>query len=235
MAIVWGPSNTSGGNALRLGYELTVSPSSPTASTTSVNVTLKLYAGTRYSVVDSNNRYSVSGGFSASGSKSINHGSSSAWSTSNVTLIGTWSKAVALSYTARQTVSFSASMSGLEAAPGTARVSGSVTVPVRPVSAPAALTGLKVTRTRDSRHDLTWTRQATTAAPYDRIEIQRWDSAGGTYKVIATVSGTSTGFADASTVENRQYRYALQAVNAAGKSPSTYTPFFYTSPAAPPP
>lgn len=57
----------------------------------------------------------------------------------------------------------------------------------------------------------------------------------GTYKVIATVSGTSTGFADASTVENRQYRYALQAVNAAGKSPSTYTPFFYTSPAAPPP
>lgn len=234
MAIVWGSPTSSSGNALRLGYELTVSPSSPTPTTTSVNVTLKLYAGTRYSVVDSNNSYSVSGGFSAGGSKALSHGSSSSWSSSNTTLIGTWSKSVALSYTTRASVSFSASMSGVEATPGTAQVSGSVTVPVRPVSVPAALTGLKVTRTRDSRHDLTWTRQATTAAPYDRIEIQRWDSAGGTYKVIATVSGTSTGFADASTVENRQYRYALQAVNAAGKSPFTYTPFFYTSPAAPP-
>ena len=233
MAISWGSPNSSSGNAARLGYELTYSPSSPTASTTSVTVTLRLYAGTRYSVSDSNNSYSVSGAFSASGSKSINHGSSSAWSTSNVTLIGTWSKAVALSYTARQTVSFSASMSGLEAAPGTARVSGSVTVPVRPVSAPAAPTGLKVTRTSDSRHNLTWTRQATTAAPYDRIEIHRWDSAGGAYKVIATVSGTSTGFTDVSTVENRQYRYAIRAINAAGKSPFTYTPFFYTNPSPP--
>ncbi|MFB2571365.1 hypothetical protein [Micrococcus sp. IITD107] len=236
MAISWGSPTSSSGNALRLGYELTVSPSSPTASTTSVTVTLKLYAGTRFGSYDDFNSYSVSGDFTASGSKSLNHTSSSSWSTTNVTLIGSWSKSVSLSYTTRATVRFSATMSGVEAAPGTARVSGAVTVPLRPVSAPAAPTNVTVRRAHDAQHGLYWDRNATTAAPYDRQRIDRYDSVTGGYKTIATVSGTATAFTDSSTVANRRYRYRLVAINAAGSSTlgeSNASPFFFTSPTGP--
>lgn len=218
---------------MRLGRELTVSPSSPTASTTSVTVTLRLYVGTRYSVSDSNNSYSVTGGFSASGSKSFSHGSSSSWSSANVTLIGTWSKTVPLSYSSRETVSFSATLSGVEATPGTARISGSVTVPLRPVSSAAAPTNVNVVRSSDARHTVSWTRQATTAAPYDRIEVQRWDSVAAAFKTIATISGTATSFVDTSTVANRRYRYAIRGTNAWGKGAYGYSVFFNTSPSAP--
>ena len=233
MAISWGSPNSSSGNAARLGYELTVSPSSPTSSTTSVTVTLRLYVGTRYSVSDSNNSYSVTGGFSASGSKPFSHGSSSSWSSSNVTLIGTWSKTVPLSYSSRETVGFSATLSGVEATPGTARVSGSVTVPLRPVSSAAAPTNVNVVRSSDARHTVSWTRQATTAAPYDRIEVQRWDSVAAAFKTIATISGTATSFVDTSTVANRRYRYAIRGTNAWGKGAFGYSAFFNTSPSAP--
>lgn len=236
MAISWGSPNSSSGNALRLGYELTVSPSSPTASTTSVTVTLRLYAGTRFGSYDDFNSYVIAGDFTASGSKSLNHTSSSSWSTTNVTLIGSWSKSVSLSYTTRATVRFSATMSGVEAAPGTARVSGAITLPLRPVSVPAAPTNVTPARSTDTGHWISWTRNATTAAPYDKQLVQRWDNVGGVYKTIATVSGTATSFSDQSTVANRRYRWQVRAVNAAAISStgeSNRSPYVYTTPAAP--
>ncbi|MEU3847204.1 fibronectin type III domain-containing protein [Micrococcus terreus] len=236
MAISWGAANAGSGAAMRLGYELTYSPSSVTSSTTSVTVTLRLYIGTRYGAWDDVNSYSVSGDFSASGSRSINHTSSSSWSTSNVTLIGSWTKTVSLSYTSRAKVSFSASMSGVEAAPGTARVSGAITLPLRPVSTPSAPTNVTVTRSSDTGHWVSWTRNATTGAPYDRQLVQRWDNVGEVYKTIATISGTATSFSDQSTVANRRYRWQVRAVNAAAISStgeSNRSPYVYTTPAAP--
>jgi len=228
----WGTAVGSN-NQARLGYDVSYSPANPTSSTSSVTVTLTVYLWTRYSVSDSTNNYAVSGDFSGSGSANVNHGSSSSWSTSNRTTLYSSSKSFTLFYTTTQTVSFSASMTGLNAISGTPTVSGSITLPKRPVTAPANHTNVNVTRSSDTRQNVTWTRNATTSAPYDSQVLQRWDSYYNAYRTIANLSGTATSYADQSTVANRRYRYRILAKNDAGQSAYVPSPYISTTPAEP--
>lgn len=101
---------------------------------------------------------------------------------------------------------------------------------------PAAPTGVSVSRSSDTRQNVSWTRRATSAAPYTSQRVQRrlynangWSS----WVTIATVSATATSYADTSTVANRSYEYRVQAVNASGTATSAASPTARTTPAAP--
>lgn len=100
-------------------------------------------------------------------------------------------------------------------------------------SEPLAPTGVTVSRTSDTTHTVSWTRTATTAAPYTSQRVQRWDNAAQTWSTIATVSAGATSYTDTTTVTNRAYAYRVQALNASGVGTSAGSAIVYTSPAAP--
>ena len=229
MAITWGSYNNDGANGMRLGYEITQSPSTVGTGTSSVVVTLKIYFGSRYSIVDSTNTLSITGDFSHSGSESINHGSSG-----GTTLLQTETRTVSTSYTSTDTSNFSATISGINAIPGTASVSGSLTTAKRPISAPAAPTGMGVSRNSDTSHTISWTRTNPTSAsnPYQNMELQRWDNVGNTWATIVTL-GSVSSYTNTSTKADRQYRWRVRAKNSAGASAYIYSGYWSTTPASP--
>lgn len=101
------------------------------------------------------------------------------------------------------------------------------------ITAPAAPTNVKVSRSSDTRHTVSWTRQSSEDRPYESITIQRWDNVSGAYQTVHTATGSATSWTDNGTVANRKYRYRIYASNAAGNSSYAYSDFFYTTPAAP--
>lgn len=214
---------------MRLGYELSQSPSSVGSGTTSVTVTLKVYFESKASVVDSSNSFTITGNFSESGSENINHGSGG-----GVTLLQTETRVVTTSYTSTTTSSFTATISGINAISGSASVSGSIVTGKRPISAPAAPTGIAVSRSSDTSHTITWTRTNPTSAsnPYENMEVQRWSSTTGIYSTIATL-GSVSSYTNTSTSTNNQYRWRVRAKNSAGASAWIYSGFWSTTPAAP--
>lgn len=236
MAIKWGTAvANSTGNAMRLGYELSVSPRTIGQNTASVTVTLALYVGTQRTVYDSSNSWSIGGDFSGSGSVNISHGSSSSWSGANVTKIATRTRTVDTSFTGTTTVRFDASLSGVAPFGGTARVSGSVTVGRRPISAPRPPTNASVTRNGDTSQTVRWSNASPSDAgrPYQRVEIQRWDIASRAFKTIATLNGAPSSYTDKSTTANQQYQYRVRAWNSAGYTGFSTTDYVSTTPAAP--
>lgn len=234
MAITWGAAQADSTNAFRIGYELTMSPSTVSSSTSSVTLTVKLYLGTKYYANDSGVDWSIGAGFSpGSGSKSFDHNSSTAWSSSNVTLLSTVSRSVSTSYSANVTGTVNAYVTGLVAIAGTASVPVSWNIPKRPVSAPAAPTGCSHTRASDTQHTVTWSNTSPTnsAAPYQNVEVERQTNEGS-WARIATV-GVVTSYTDKSTVANRKYKYRVRAKNSGGVSGYSTDSSFMTTPDAP--
>lgn len=230
MAIKWGSwRSNSTGNSMRLGYDLTQSPTSVGTGTSSVVVTLKVYFESAASISDSSNSYSISGNFSGSGSASISHGGSG-----GTTLIRTLTRTVTTSYTSTVGSSFSASISGINAISGTASVSGSWTTAKRPISPPAAVSGVNITRNSDTSHTVKWTNNSPTnaGAPYQNIEVQRWDNVGNTWSTIVTL-GVTTSYTNTSTRADRQYRWRVRSKNSAGASAYIYSGYWSTTPAPP--
>ncbi len=97
---------------------------------------------------------------------------------------------------------------------------------------PAAPGTPTVTRTSDTQHGLTWTTNATTAAPYGSQKILR-STDGGSYATVATVSGSATSYTDTSTSADHRYTWQVQAVNAAGAAAPAASAAWQTTPAAP--
>ena len=219
----------------RVGVELTQSPATVTASTTSVTVTARRYLQTRYAVYDNTNSVAWSGSWSGSTSFAFSTTDTSGWSKSNIREIGSpLTRTFAPSFTSTTTTSITLSMSGIDAIPGTSSVSGSITTAKRPVSAPDAPTGLQVARVSDARHDLSWTRTNPNdvSKPYTNVIVQRWSDAEPSYKTIATL-GNVASYADSSTTAGRKYSWRVAAKNSAGQSAWTYFSYQYTTPAAP--
>lgn len=232
MAITWGTEvKNSTGNGMRVGYEFSQSPSSVGAGTSSVTVTCRVYVWTRHSVYDSNNSYSVSGSFSGSGDVGISHGNSG-----GTTLIRTFTRTVSPSYSGTVSSSVSVSLSGV--APfgsSAARVSGSWNTGKRPISIPDAPSNANVSRSSDSRQNVSWTRNSPTSAsqPYQSQELQRWNLADGVWRTIANLPASSSSYADSSTRVNTQYRYRIRSKNSAGASSFAYTDYVATTPHSP--
>ena len=141
--ITWGDILTvSSTKKMRIGCIWSVP--TVTASTSSVKVTCKIYVQTKYSASDSNNTLSVSGSgdLDYSGAVSISttddSGTSEMESGMNIQLIKTLSDTFTPSHTSTTTLSISAKLSGVDAIPGTASLSDSVTLGRRPYTAPPA-------------------------------------------------------------------------------------------------
>lgn len=236
MAITWGPEVADSSNAFRIGYEYSQSPVSIGSGTSSAIVTEKIYLGTKYYAWDSSVSWSITGSITASGTISFNHTSSAAWSSSNVTLLATKTRTVTTSYTSTVTTTTTASVTGLSAVAGTARVTGTWTTAKRPLSSPAAPTGLSLLRVSDTTTKLSWsnTNPTSSSAPYQNVQILRYDyrNAGVGYQLIST-QGVVTTYSPAGQIVDNQYKFAIRATNSAGQSAYIYSDDIKTTPEAP--
>lgn len=121
---------------------------------------------------------------------------------------------------------------------GSASVSGTVSIPVNAPSAPTIGTPAL---NSDSQITVTWTRNASSSAPYTSQVVQRrtFDSNGwGDWKTIATLttdysSSGGMSYVDKSVSANRVYAYRVGGVNASGTSYSGSTQNIFTTPGAP--
>ena len=232
MAYTWGKAAYSGANGARLGYTIT-----RRTVGTNYEYSLEVAYGTRRSVYDSYNSYSVTGSFgSESGSRNISHPSSTAWANANITVIARRTVRVTPKYGSTSTVSFSASMSGIEAVPGTVTVSKSVTVPQRPYEKPRPPKSPTVKRINDTKVEISWTRDEDAlsgARPWTGVKVLRWDPVTRKTVQIKAVPRASATYTDTTTVANRLYQYVLIAYNPAGDSTSIVAGRVKMTPAAP--
>lgn len=211
----WSPT-TGSGNRGRLEWRIDQSPSKVGSGTSSVSLRLRIWVRTRYSAVYNSISWSVSGSWSNSGTKSIDHGGSG-----GRTLLYDGTITVSTSYSGTVSRSFTARVSGIGVTPNIPNVSKSHTVGRRPISVPAAPSKASAVRQSDSRINVSWTRNATTARPYSNQLVQRrlYNQNGwSAWKTIATVSRTATSYADRGVRDNRTYEYRLRSRNAAGTS-----------------
>lgn len=228
MAITWG--SWSSNNRLRCGIELSMSPSTITSSTTQVTITIRVYLQTRYAAWESTSstNWWMSGDVDDSGNHNY-------WELPDMgyKLIAIESRTFSTSYTSVQQIDVTGKVHSYFAYPGTSVTAYSyIRIPTRPYSLPAAPTAVTVTRNSDTQHTISWTRNATTAAPYHNLLVERWDNFGGKYIQIAQISGSATSFVDNGTIANRQWRYRVRAKNTSGYSGYNYTPYTKTTPAA---
>jgi len=103
-------------------------------------------------------------------------------------------------------------------------------------NSPAAPTNVTASRVSDTNQYITWTRNATSSAPYTSQRVQRnhWTGSGrSAWVTIATVSSTATSYNDTSTSKYNDYRYRVQAVNSTGTGTSAQSNKIRTTPAPP--
>ena len=219
------------GRRMRLTWTATMSPTKVTASTSSVSVTVTHTLQTSAAVDDPSTAFTLSGGLgSSTTSPHVRISDLSGGSQ----VVSTRTVSVPLVYGKAQTLSWSASMSGLAYIPTTARVSGSVPIPARPLAAPAAPSGVQVTRSSDARHVLNWTRNnpGSASAPYVQQVIQRSSDLDPTWRTVSTVGNVSS-WTDTTTTAGRRYQWRVSAKNSGGTSGWAYSPTVYTMPEQP--
>lgn len=137
-----------------------------------------------------------------------------------------------LSYGSTTTVNFKAELRNIEYAGGTLTVTKSVTFPARAYSVPAAPSSVSASRVNDAQASVTWSRNATTDAPYNSQQVER-SSNGTSWALIATVSGTATSYTDTTIAANNRYMYRVRAQNASGFGSYGTSGYIHTTPAAP--
>lgn len=230
MAIYWGPTvSSSSGNWMRVGCEFVLSPSQVSSGTSAVTVTYRLYVQTRYPVSDSSNAYDISGSFSGYGSVAINHGGNS-----QITLVREITSSVATSFTSETRLTITGTLSGVNAIPGTARVTGSATIPRRPYLPALDVSDVRASRVSDAQQTVSWSNNDTPSAPYSGIYVDRWENVGAKWVNVATLAGSARIWTDRGTVANRRYRYRVIPFNSSGNDGShVYSEYVNTTPAAP--
>lgn len=94
-----------------------------------------------------------------------------------------------------------------------------------------------VSRVSDTQQSLSWSRNATSTAPYSSQQIQRRVYANGAWGSWATIktglSGSATSYTDNTTQYDRIYQYRVVAVNSSGSATSGASGNVYTTPASP--
>lgn len=223
----WVPNSST---TKRMRLRVVYSVPSPRAGQSSVSVTMRVYIDARYSISDSNNTFSRSGAFPGTGSGPVGinvatDGSQQIWSTT---------KTVTLT-SATQSQGFSFSLTGVDyvGASQRATVSGSVSIPAKPQTAPAAPTNLLAKRVSDSRQTLTWSATSTATAPISAFELERRTSATGKWtRVTSSITGSARSYAATGTGGDQKVQYRVRAKNAAGVSGWVTSPQFYTTPKA---
>lgn len=101
------------------------------------------------------------------------------------------------------------------------------------ISAPTAPSGTAVARNSDYSATINFFNNASADAPYDSIEVQRWDNVTQAYYKIAEISGSATSYTDTTIAPNKMLKYAVCAKNTVGSSSFTYSDYIKTTPTAP--
>ena len=205
---------------------LTYSPTSVKNSTSSVKVTARLYYESTYRTQDSFNTAKMSGSLGSwSGDMSINGTS---------VHIKTLTKTVSTSYSGSKKITVSASLSGVEASPGSHSVSASITIPKRPVAKPSTPSNVNMALLSDNRMKTTWSHSTSTARPVSSYTVQYQRLDGGTWTGwmhSATVKGKS--YTSNPGTNNKSYRRRVRANNSAGSSGWAYSNYVRMQPYAP--
>lgn len=225
MSLTWGAA--AGTNAQQVGIEIVQSPATVTTATASVELTIRFYVFSSWSVND-NQVLTLSG--DATGTHT--QGLSPLNQVGVNVLVATVVQTVNLIYGQTQARSYGAVISGHYGG-ATPSHSRSWTVPARPFAVPSAPTIGANTRVSDTQNTAAWTNNPTTAGPYTNILVQRSVN-GGTWTQIATLAGTATSFSDTTTAPNTSNAYRVLASNSAGTSaPSASSTTTHNTPAAP--
>lgn len=101
------------------------------------------------------------------------------------------------------------------------------------ILAPTAPSSLTATRNSDTNISLSFTNNSSDDRPYANVVVLRWDNITNGYYEIATLSAGATSYTDTTCVANRQYSYAIYAINLVASSSYAYSDFVNTTPSAP--
>lgn len=214
MAITWGAWTplTASNQQFRVGYETTLS---------NANVTVTFYGECAAPIADSVNLNRTS-------PSAIAGTHSFAWnSNGGQVTIGSW----AFNGTRGSTYTIAANISDIYNGQ-TPDVSGTLTIPY---AAPAAPTGVSVSRVSDTTQKLRWTPQPSASAPYVAVQVQRQTNFSAAAWTVVTnhVPGDDTSYDDTTTGADAAYRYRIRAANFSGESTWVTTEWVYTTPGAP--
>lgn len=100
------------------------------------------------------------------------------------------------------------------------------------VVAPSAPTSCAVERISDSKNTVTWTPGSGSSITYEAVKVERRVD-GGSWSQVASVSGSATSYADATTSADHSYAYRVRASNSTGDSSYATSDTVYNTPAAP--
>lgn len=231
MAVEWGVYE--GHEAV--GIDVTMSPATVTKDTATVTLTWRVYVRTDgWTIYSDNQTLTVSGAVAASTDFEFGTTATPATPAGSARLVGTWTQTVTPSYSATSTQTITAAVSGMFNG-GTPSHSRSFVVPKRPPQAPSPAAAAAAAYVSDARIDVSWTRPANAASTgtiWTNVDVWRATD-GGSYVSVASLTGTATSWADATTAANKTYRYAVRGRNVSGSSAWAYTGNVDTTPAAP--
>mgnify|MGYP001744419089 CR=1 FL=1 len=116
---------------------------------------------------------------------------------------------------------------------GTPSVENYLTLPARPVQAPAAPSSVSATRVNDEQISVAWVAPAVSAArPVSSYIVERRTDDAGAWALSASVPSASTRFTNF-VGAGHKYIYRVKAVNSSGGSAYVASGAVYTTPPAP--
>ena len=217
MAVSYGSAVNTSTNGMRAGLDMWTSSTSTTTT-----IFWELWLWTKRAAYNTSASYEVRSGVD-SGSFSFNHtNNSSDWPTSNRTRVASGSFTRSRQYGSSQAVNLEGRITGVSAVPGTATVSRSVTVPARGINPPTPPSGAYVfPQSNYTRARLEWTRNSTTAAPWQSIHVERRHiQANGSFSNWTrwqNLPGSASSFTGP-IAANWHYHFRVRANNTAGNS-----------------
>lgn len=102
----------------------------------------------------------------------------------------------------------------------------------RSYTAPTAPSAAKATYNSDTKATVSWTNNSAVPRDYTKLFVERRVD-GGAWSQVASLSASSTSYADTSLSSNHAYEWRVRAYNPAGYSSYAATGAVYTTPAAP--
>lgn len=215
-------------NNSRLKWQIDLSPSTVSNSTSSVNLRVRIWYCTinNWNIASSNDTLTFTGDISGTISiASLNVGKNAEVLIYDRTVSRTpnWGQPRGFSFTA--------SVSGVvyDMNPS---CSGSITIPARPYSVPGNATSVSATYIADTQARVSYTVPTSTGAPATGVQIQGEIDKSGSWYTVATVSGTGArAYTVGGLSKGKCYRWRVRPYGTAGNASSwVYTGYIYTTP-----
>lgn len=232
MAIQWGVWNSYGGNAMRVGFDVTVS--AVTSASTTVTWTLKAYTQNQYRYYSESQKLHYYDVFGSSYTFFTNDEGTEPVLRDTRTYVYTYS-----TYgSSPGHLHFSVEANEFHPGP-IPYVTVDADIPARPYSLPAAPSAAVLTRSSDVQAVLNWTRNSVPEGLYvnQTIAMRSWAGSEpwteASWAIVATVSGTANSYTRTGLSANRVYQFRVRAENPTGSSAWAESNVIFMTPAAP--